>query len=111
MKNHSLSRQVRLSTVPLIIEQRTGDKPHIVTVYRWVNQGLRGVKLRTSFVGGHRRTTEEWLDEFFKDIFDAHVEGELRKRRDRVKANTANVMAVQEKERGRTELPPSKSSK
>ena len=72
VKNHSLSRQVRLSTVPLIIEQRTGDKPHIATVYRWVNQGLRGVKLRTSFVGGHRRTTEAWLDDFFIAISAAH---------------------------------------
>ena len=72
VENHSQSRQIRLSTVPLIIGQRTGDKPHIATVYRWVNQGLRGVKLRTSFVGGHRRTCEAWLDEFFVGIEEAH---------------------------------------
>jgi len=72
VETHPQSRQVRLSTVPLIIEQRTGDKPPIATVYRWVNEGLRGVKLRTAFVGGHRRTSETWLDEFFSGISAAH---------------------------------------
>ena len=52
------------------ISRRAGC--NIATVYRWVNQGLRGVKLRTSFVGGHRRTCEAWLNEFFVGIEEAH---------------------------------------
>ena len=79
VETHPQSRQVRLSTVPLIIQQRTGDKPHIATVYRWVNEGLRGVKLRTAFVGGHRRTTEAWLDEFFTAISAAHSDEAIRR--------------------------------
>ncbi len=66
------SKQVRLSSVPLIIERRTGEAPHIATIYRWVNSGLRGAKLRTTFVGGHRRTTEQWLNDFFAEVNKAH---------------------------------------
>jgi len=59
---------VKLSRVPAIVEQITGDRPHIATIHRWHLRGCRGVKLQTAFAGGHRRTTEVWVREFFAAV-------------------------------------------
>ncbi|MCA9141125.1 MAG: hypothetical protein KDB00_30350 [Planctomycetales bacterium] len=37
-------------------------------MHRWASRGLKGVKLRTAYAGGHKRTTEEWLREFFDSV-------------------------------------------
>lgn len=59
---------VKLSKVPAMVEQITGDRPHIATIHRWHLRGCRGVKLQTAFAGGHRRTTETWVREFFAAV-------------------------------------------
>jgi len=59
---------VKLSKVPAIVEQITGDRPHIATIHRWHLRGCKGVKLQTAFAGGHRRTTETWVQEFFAAV-------------------------------------------
>jgi len=59
---------VKLSRVPAIVEQITGDRPHIATIHRWHLRGCKGVKLQTAFAGGHRRTTETWIREFFNAV-------------------------------------------
>lgn len=66
---------VRLSASPPIIERITGERPHKSAIYRWADRGLRGVRLRTAFAGGHRRTSETWIREFF-DAVTAAAEGE-----------------------------------
>lgn len=58
----------KLSKVPALVEQLTGDRPHIATIHRWHQRGCRGVKLQTAFAGGHRRTTETWVREFFAGV-------------------------------------------
>lgn len=59
---------VKLSKVPAIVEQITGDRPHIATIHRWHLRGCKGVKLQTAFAGGHRRTTEKWVRDFFAEV-------------------------------------------
>ena len=61
-------RMVRLAGAAHIVEHLTGDRPHVATMHRWATRGLAGVKLRTAYAGGHRRTTEAWIREFFADV-------------------------------------------
>lgn len=39
-------------------------RPHLATVWRWCQRGVRGVKLETIVVGGRRFTTTEALERF-----------------------------------------------
>lgn len=68
--NHT--RLIRLSGAAAVVERITGERPHIATLHRWAQRGLCGVKLRTAFAGGHRRTTEQWIREFFDAVTAAH---------------------------------------
>lgn len=61
-----------LSAVPKFVQRLTGQRPHIATIHRWRQRGLRGVRLQTTFVGGHRRTTTRWLLELFDNLHAAH---------------------------------------
>jgi len=67
-------RMVRLGPAAAIVQEITGERPHKATLYRWASRGLRGVRLRTAFAGGHRRTTEAWVREFF-DAVTAAADG------------------------------------
>lgn len=66
---------IRLSAAPRVVETITGERPAVQTIYRWTQRGLRGVTLRTSFAGGHRRTCERWIREFFAAV-TAAADGE-----------------------------------
>lgn len=60
---------IRLSEVPNLVEELTGERPPAVgTVHRWVTAGIAGVRLRTSYVCGCRRTTEQWILDFFDGV-------------------------------------------
>ena len=48
--------------------RNAGKRIGLQAVHRWANRGLRGVKLRTMMVGGHRMTTLQWLREFLAAI-------------------------------------------
>ncbi|HWB11540.1 MAG TPA: DUF1580 domain-containing protein [Pirellulales bacterium] len=39
-------------------------RPHLATVWRWCQRGVRGIKLETIVVGGRRFTTVEALERF-----------------------------------------------
>lgn len=62
---------VRLSAAPAIVERIGGERVHKSAIYRWTQRGLRGVRLRTTFAGGHRRTCETWIREFFEAVTQA----------------------------------------
>ena len=64
-------RMVRLSAAACIVEKITGDKPNPSTIFRWHSRGLKGVKLQTAFAGGHRRTNETWIRQFFDAVTEA----------------------------------------
>jgi hypothetical protein len=43
-------------------------RPHVSTVWRWINRGVRGVKLETVMVGGRRFTSREAIARFNERI-------------------------------------------
>lgn len=53
-----------LLSIPEAAHQSPG-RPHIATVWRWINRGVRGVKLETVMIGGRRFTSREALERFF----------------------------------------------
>lgn len=60
LKEHLLSITVAAREVP--------GRPHVSTIWRWVNRGVRGVKLETIMVGGRRFTSREALERFNQRI-------------------------------------------
>jgi hypothetical protein len=46
-------------------ERRRGVRPNVATIYRWMMQGVRGVKLESIVVGATRCTSIEALQRFF----------------------------------------------
>lgn len=73
MRNRDPFRMIRLSAAASVVEQITGERPHVATMHRWASRGLRGVKLRCAYAGGHRRTTEQWVKEFFEGVTRART--------------------------------------
>lgn len=45
--------------------RRRGSRPHVATVYRWAQRGVRGVRLETLQIGGTMCTSIEALQRFF----------------------------------------------
>jgi hypothetical protein len=41
-------------------------RPHIATIWRWIQRGCRGVRLETWLVGGRRFTSLEAIDRFIE---------------------------------------------
>jgi hypothetical protein len=39
-------------------------RPNLSTVWRWVQRGVRGVRLETAMIGGRRITSQEALERF-----------------------------------------------
>lgn len=49
----------------LLPKTRRGRSPHVSTIFRWAQRGLKGVRLETISIGGVRCTTREALQRFF----------------------------------------------
>ena len=52
-------------------ERRRGMRPNVATIYRWMMQGVRGIKLESIVVGATRCTSIEALQRFFDALTDA----------------------------------------
>ncbi len=61
-------RPIRFSSAVTIVERITGERVHKSTLYRWADRGLKGVKLEVTYAGGHKRTTENLILEFFARV-------------------------------------------
>lgn len=48
--------------------RRAGKKISVQTLWRWCTRGLRGIRLRSVMVGGHRCTTLQWIEEFIDAV-------------------------------------------
>lgn len=60
---------VALADVPAHLpDRRGGRRPHVSTIYRWVQRGCRGVKLESLQVGGTSCTSLEALQRFFERL-------------------------------------------
>lgn len=54
----------------ILPHRRRGSRPHVATLYRWAQRGLRGVRLETLRVGGTLCTSVEALQRFFDALGD-----------------------------------------
>jgi hypothetical protein len=43
-------------------------RPHLSSLHRWANRGVRGVKLETVRVGNRRFVTQEAIDRFLAEL-------------------------------------------
>ena len=59
----------------LLPRRRAGKRPNVATLYRWTNEGCRGVQLEYMQVGATRCTSREALQRFF-DALTAAAQGE-----------------------------------
>ncbi len=48
--------------------RRKGVRPNVATLYRWAQQGCRGVRLETICIGATRCTSMEALQRFFEAL-------------------------------------------
>ena len=48
--------------------RRKGSKPHVSTLYRWAQRGVKGVRLEVLQVGGTSCTSLEALQRFFERL-------------------------------------------
>lgn len=64
-----LEQYIALNQVPKLV--RNGPKPSMSSVYRWIDGGVSGIRLRTVKFGGRRYTTAEWLREFIDAVTTA----------------------------------------
>jgi len=46
-------------------QRRAGKRPNVATLYRWTNEGVRGIRLEFLQVGATRCTSLEALQRFF----------------------------------------------
>jgi len=51
--------------------RRGGARPHIATLYRWAQHGVRGIRLETIMVGATRCTSVEKLQAYFDALTSA----------------------------------------
>lgn len=54
--------------VKLLPHRRANRAPALATLYRWSNNGLKGVKLEFVQLGGTRCTSEEALYRFIQEV-------------------------------------------
>src|SRR4051812_43788931 len=61
----SLADAARL---PFLPQRRRGKRPHVATLYRWAQRGIRGIRLETIRVGGTLCTSAEAIQRFFQQL-------------------------------------------
>jgi hypothetical protein len=59
----------------LLPPRRNGARPNLATLYRWTNEGIRGVRLEFLMIGGTRTTSKEALQRFFERLTELEESG------------------------------------
>lgn len=54
----------------LLPRRRRNKRPSLATLYRWTNEGVRGIRLEFTCVGGTRCTSRQALQRFFDRLTD-----------------------------------------
>lgn len=58
-----------LRDVAKLLPKRSDGKPiHLNTIYRWATEGLRGIVLETTPMGGRLMTTKDAVSRFFQQL-------------------------------------------
>lgn len=66
MIDTSIEQAIPLSLAAREIPNRRGSRGvNVATVWRWMQRGIRGIKLETILIGGQRMTTREAMRRFF----------------------------------------------
>jgi hypothetical protein len=73
----TLPAESELLTLPEAARSLPG-KPHPCTLWRWRSKGIRGVRLRSTVIGGRCYVTRQALAEFVAALsgFEAETEGD-----------------------------------
>lgn len=71
MTEIKIKQHYRLSEAVKLVKEITGEEPHPCTLHRWAKDGISGIRLRTMFACGSRRTTYKWLTDFFEAVAEA----------------------------------------
>ncbi len=69
----SKERLIALCKVPAHVQESTGRRLNIATLYRWRNQGLHGVKLEVCYVLGRPHTSVQALQRFDERVTAAKL--------------------------------------
>jgi len=69
-------------------ERRRGSSPHVATLYRWAQRGVKDVRLETIQIGGTLCTSTEALQRFFDALSEPRTPA-TNKRPDRHRAIAA----------------------
>lgn len=59
---------IAISDVPSFLPAKQGRRLHISAVYRWMQKGIKGIKLDYVTIGGTRFTSPEALQKFAEQI-------------------------------------------
>lgn len=84
---------IKLSFAPAYIEELSGNRVHVATLYRWRSKGIAGVRLETIDIGGSPFTSKEALSRFFQQSTAAKQNRKLRAK-DAVSVHEARLDAV-----------------
>lgn len=57
-------RLITLREARELFPKRSGKYPTLVSLYRWIHDPRRAVRLQVQYVGGRYWTTAEWVGEF-----------------------------------------------
>jgi hypothetical protein len=49
-------------------QRRKGARPHVATLHRWCQTGIRGIRLESICIGGCRCTSAPALQRFFEGV-------------------------------------------
>jgi hypothetical protein len=72
MIDTSIEQAIPLSLAAREIPNRRGDRGvNVATIWRWMQRGIRGIKLETILIGGQRMTTREAMRRFFAATTEA----------------------------------------
>lgn len=56
-------------------QRRAGKRPNVATLYRWTNEGCKGIRLEYTMVGATRCTSKEALQRFFDALTEQSEAG------------------------------------
>ena len=72
----SLEQAIPLAgAAAMLPRRRAGKKTHLSALYRWTNQGLRGIRLEYIQIGATRCTSSEALARFFTALTAQSMDG------------------------------------
>lgn len=102
MVNRTHERLIPVTKVPEYLENQTGKRVSLQTIYRWIRIGLHGIQLEAIYIGNVRMTSSEALERFDAEITRAK---EAARKPARTAATTRQIRSASELARRRLNIP------